>query len=187
MVEMLNPPQDQVRSTSHGRGGAGNIAKRNVNDALNPEDFKTPTIKNDLYTTGRGGTGNMAMNLKEVPEMARAAQDVEAPVAHHKEAKGTIHWGRGGQGNKTTVGMTREEEKAAQQQERRARSKERTSSGTKDRASLGNIVDKGKDMLGLGGKKKSDADKNGPVGAKNGAVQNGNETATGTGEPVIRI
>lgn len=42
-------------------------------------DLTTPTIKANIYTTGRGGTGNMAKNDKERPDLARVSQDVEAP------------------------------------------------------------------------------------------------------------
>lgn len=37
----------------------------------------TPVIKEQMYTTGRGGTGNMAKNDPSRPEEARAAQDVD--------------------------------------------------------------------------------------------------------------
>ncbi|EOD45695.1 uncharacterized protein LTHEOB_2821 [Neofusicoccum parvum] len=66
-----------------------------------PGDLVTPTIKSALYTTGRGGSGNMARNDPEHPEIARAAQDVEAPpgaVRDHHEA-GPKHFGRGGAAN----------------------------------------------------------------------------------------
>lgn len=41
---------------------------------ISPDDLATPTLKNDFYTTGRGGTGNMAKNTDA--EDARRAQDV---------------------------------------------------------------------------------------------------------------
>ena len=65
---------------------------------------------------------------------ARKAQDVETPVHHDKEKKGTYHWGRGGEGNMMTVGKDSTSEK-----------KERSGS-FKDK------LDKGKEMLGLKGK-----------------------------------
>jgi hypothetical protein len=40
----------------------------------------------------------MAQNDPHHPELARAAQDVEAP-AHASEPKGAIHYGRGGAAN----------------------------------------------------------------------------------------
>lgn len=36
-------------------------------------------MKSDHYTTGRGGTGNMAKFDPDRPEEARAAQDVDVP------------------------------------------------------------------------------------------------------------
>jgi hypothetical protein len=42
---------------------------------ISPEDLKTPTLKSDVYTTGRGGSGNMAKNTD--PLETRRAQDVE--------------------------------------------------------------------------------------------------------------
>ncbi|KAF2863613.1 hypothetical protein K470DRAFT_201398, partial [Piedraia hortae CBS 480.64] len=95
---------------SHGRGGAGNISKEHA--SVEASDLKTPTIKAPTYTTGRGGTGNMAVNDPSHPEVARAAQDTEAPICHEKLAKGTYHWGRGGEGNMVTIGSAdrREEE-----------------------------------------------------------------------------
>jgi len=43
---------------------------------VDPVDLETPTIKSDVYTTGRGGSGNMAKNTD--PYEARRAQDVVA-------------------------------------------------------------------------------------------------------------
>jgi len=37
--------------------------------------------------------GNMATNLENFPEIARAAQDVDTPAHHDKEARGTYHFG----------------------------------------------------------------------------------------------
>lgn len=52
-----------------------------------PKDLTTPTIKQDYYTTGRGGTGNMMHNDKEHPEIARESQDVEAPPLRLEEGR----------------------------------------------------------------------------------------------------
>lgn len=41
-------------------------------------ELVTPTLKADIYTTGRGGSGNMVPN--EDPEIARVRQDVGVPV-----------------------------------------------------------------------------------------------------------
>ncbi|KAI5853318.1 hypothetical protein BZA05DRAFT_418134 [Tricharina praecox] len=84
------------RVVSHGRGGAGNI--RETADAYkeSESDLKIPTLKSAVYTTGRGGTGNMAINDPNHPENARIAQDVEGvpPVLSND-----FHGGRGGAGN----------------------------------------------------------------------------------------
>lgn len=86
---------------SHGRGGAGNIRPDNPQPTTEA-DLKIPKITSSVYTTGRGGQGNMAHNLD--PEEARRAQDVEVD----KEEVDTLqrrsfqidqHAGRGGAGN----------------------------------------------------------------------------------------
>jgi len=82
---------------STGRGGAGNIGKERRESFTSPKDLETPIIKADTYTTGRGGSGNMAKNDPQRPELARAAQDVEAPKPRDHE--GPFHYGRGGAGN----------------------------------------------------------------------------------------
>lgn len=64
---------------SHGRGGAGNINSSLTNKPIDAADFETPTLKGEVYTTGRGGSGNMAKNLD--PAEARRAQDVIGLVA----------------------------------------------------------------------------------------------------------
>lgn len=61
---------------SSGRGGAGNIGDAAKSPKINPQDLQTPTLKAPVYTTGRGGSGNMANNTD--PDEARAAQDVNA-------------------------------------------------------------------------------------------------------------
>ncbi|TKA77614.1 hypothetical protein B0A55_03135 [Friedmanniomyces simplex] len=126
------------QTRSHGRGGAGNINSQ-PSTTLEAPDFSTPTIKSNTYTTGRGGQGNMATNLQNFPEIARAAQDVNAPAHHEKEARGTYHWGRGGEGNKMTVGSDKSKERpglGGEQQQRRG--------------SFQGIVEKGKEILGMG-------------------------------------
>lgn len=47
---------EQTRSTSHGRGGAGNI-NSGPSTVRTADDMRTPEIKQPHYTTGRGGTG----------------------------------------------------------------------------------------------------------------------------------
>jgi hypothetical protein len=44
-----------------GRGGAGNVGTANTSSS-DSASLVTPTIKSATYTTGRGGTGNMAQN-----------------------------------------------------------------------------------------------------------------------------
>jgi hypothetical protein len=41
---------------------------------LDPVTLETPILKGDVFTTGRGGSGNMAKNTD--PEATRLAQDV---------------------------------------------------------------------------------------------------------------
>lgn len=62
--------------SSHGRGGAGNMANASQSPKLNPSDLETPVLKKPVVTTGRGGTGNMAKN--DDPQETRLRQDVEA-------------------------------------------------------------------------------------------------------------
>lgn len=104
MADSLLPPLHQ--KASHGRGGAGNIGPT-VNDAARPANLATPTIKSPIYTTGRGGSGNMKRNDPKHPELARKSQDV-APVVQRRRGSGsgsgdrgmgTGHTGRGGAAN----------------------------------------------------------------------------------------
>jgi hypothetical protein len=94
-------------AVTYGRGGAGRSSLTNTwmlkadfrpgnvttkggkSPAFKPET--TPTLKSQMYTTGRGGTGNMAKN--EHPDEARRAQDVEVPGITLPE--GIHHTGRG--------------------------------------------------------------------------------------------
>lgn len=64
--------------TSHGRGGAGNMADNANAPKPTAEDLQTPTLKTNVITTGRGGTGNMAKNTD--PYETRLRQDVGAYV-----------------------------------------------------------------------------------------------------------
>ncbi|KAL8673759.1 MAG: hypothetical protein Q9168_001820 [Polycauliona sp. 1 TL-2023] len=71
---------------------AGNIGPT-VNDA-SQSGLTTPTIKTSIYTTGRGGSGNMKQNDPRHPEIARRAQDVAPPVKRkYSDERG--HIGRG--------------------------------------------------------------------------------------------
>lgn len=108
------------RNISHGRGGAGNIysAKDTREVITTPKDLITPTIKQDVFTTGRGGSGNMMVNDPQRPELARESQDVEAPP--QRVEQGPHHTGRGGAAN-AYIPSTKEEEKAREQAEEEVR------------------------------------------------------------------
>ncbi|KAI5303984.1 hypothetical protein KEM56_006989 [Ascosphaera pollenicola] len=87
------------RQISYGRGGAGNIHSAKNAEQLGEKDLKTPTLKSDVYTTGRGGSGNMVHN--DDPKVARIAQDVEAPpnLLANNEPDRKVLLGRGGAAN----------------------------------------------------------------------------------------
>ncbi|KAL2114684.1 hypothetical protein VUR80DRAFT_2664 [Thermomyces stellatus] len=80
---------------SYGRGGAGNIVPDTPQPRISYKDLQTPTLKSSVFTTGRGGTGNMAINTD--PHLARLCQDVEPVV--RRSSSGVQHAGRGGAGN----------------------------------------------------------------------------------------
>lgn len=104
----------------------GNIGS-DAEKALLPtvESLKTPTIKTEHFTTGRGGTGNMAYNHPAVPEMARASQDVGAPAIKRRESETGqgIRHGRGGAANISrpdqNVVVTKDETRGRDQSGRR--------------------------------------------------------------------
>ncbi|KAI4123566.1 MAG: hypothetical protein LQ341_007182, partial [Variospora aurantia] len=85
---------------SHGRGGVGNIGTT-VNDSAKPAALITPTLKSPIYTTGRGGSGNMKRNDPGHPEVARRSQDVivPPPAKRRMSGAGGGHIGRGGVAN----------------------------------------------------------------------------------------
>jgi hypothetical protein len=93
----------------------GNIGKDASTTSTTPADLTTPHLKGEHYTTGRGGSGNMARNDPLHPELARASQDVEAPA--HREKDGPHHYGRGGAAN--IAKMTPEEVKAEEKRKER--------------------------------------------------------------------
>ncbi|KAJ5104187.1 hypothetical protein N7532_004716 [Penicillium argentinense] len=99
------------RTISYGRGGAGNMSRQQ--SATTPKDLITPTIKQEVYTTGRGGSGNMAHNDPDRPEIARESQDIESPPLRAQQIP--HHTGRGGAANAYIP--TPEEEERARQQE----------------------------------------------------------------------
>ncbi|KAL4866091.1 hypothetical protein BDV12DRAFT_199529 [Aspergillus spectabilis] len=106
-----------ARNISHGRGGAGNIYSSETKQTT-PQDLVTPTIKQDVYTTGRGGAGNMLHNDPDRPELARESQDVEAPPMRVQDAQ-PHHTGRGGAAN--LYYPTPEEEKKAREEDEQLR------------------------------------------------------------------
>ena len=118
----------------------GNIAKDDPNNYPKPEDLVTPTLKSDKYTTGRGGTGNMAKNDTQHPELARAAQDVDS--GPQPEPQGPKHYGRGGAANIISDGQP------AQRKSAEAKRK-----GEEARAEDKGLLAKGKDFLTKLGKK----------------------------------
>ncbi|KAG5971981.1 hypothetical protein E4U55_000977 [Claviceps digitariae] len=81
--------------SSHGRGGAGNMADATKSPKLHASDLETPVLTKPVVTTGRGGTGNMARN--DDPQATRLRQDVEAVPRRY--SSGAQHTGRGGAGN----------------------------------------------------------------------------------------
>lgn len=94
LVEKANRSSTDIKGpTSHGRGGAGNMGT-SVTDFDSPS-LETPTLKGEVYTTGRGGSGNMAKNTD--PDAARRAQDVT--IHPRRESGGSTHVGRGGAAN----------------------------------------------------------------------------------------
>ncbi|KAH0611384.1 uncharacterized protein H6S33_010649 [Morchella sextelata] len=95
VVTNASTERDSTSISLHGRGGAGNVGP--VDNVETEESLKIPVLKSPVYTTGRGGNGNMAQNDPNHPEKARIAQDVEeAPKAR---GSGDFHAGRGGAGN----------------------------------------------------------------------------------------
>lgn len=103
----------------------------------------------------------MANANSTAPEEARLRQDVEAPKAHGKELEGTYHWGRGGQGNMTTLVRTQSGVAAGEGEKPMLLSSlgggggntnnyNTTSNKNGNRSgSFGGIVNKGRELLGL--------------------------------------
>lgn len=93
-------------------------------------------------TPAVAGSGNMVSN--DDPSAARVAQDVESPAAVQKDPQGTFHWGRGGEGNKVTLGGA----------DRPKQNERKGSKGAGERRpSFAGVIEKGKEMLGVGKKK----------------------------------
>lgn len=92
----LDPQPSASLTTLPGRGGAGNVTSKETAvpkaaTTAQTQSITTPTLKSKMYTTGRGGTGNMARN--DFGEEARLAQDVDVPGITLPE--GPAHTGRG--------------------------------------------------------------------------------------------
>lgn len=68
------------------------MAKPHDTHVTGSAELVTPTLKADIYTTGRGGSGNMVPN--EDPESARVRQDVGVPVPV-RDSVDTFLTGRG--------------------------------------------------------------------------------------------
>ena len=69
----------------------GNVVAKTPQSPSTEPVMNAPTLKSNMYTTGRGGSGNMARNDDE--EEARIAQDVDVPGITLPE--GPTHTGRG--------------------------------------------------------------------------------------------
>lgn len=81
----------EVSDRTANSSNPGNISRQH--SAPTPKDLVTPTIKQEVFTTGRGGSGNMAHNDPERPEIARESQDVESPPLRAQQIP--HHTGRG--------------------------------------------------------------------------------------------
>lgn len=74
----------------------GNIGNRNLKPQDVGTELITPELKLPTYTTGRGGSGNMAKNDQGAE--ARMVQDV-GPVSRKNSITTPVSTGRGGGGN----------------------------------------------------------------------------------------
>ncbi|TGZ76716.1 hypothetical protein EX30DRAFT_375255 [Ascodesmis nigricans] len=110
------PSAPLSRVISHNRGGAGNLipVPPPPSTPTPPPPSADPTIPHltsAVYTTGRGGQGNMTVNRDA--EAARRAQDVEVGGEELGELGrregGVVLAGRGGKGNVVREGEEREE------------------------------------------------------------------------------
>jgi hypothetical protein len=115
------------------------------------QDVRIPILKGLVYTTGRGGSGNMALNDPENPEKARRAQDIEEPIRICNSSE--FHGGRGGAGNianpdDVDAALAREEAEKRRLAGKRAEPVDHT------KVDYRGWADRGKDML-FGRKKKT--------------------------------
>ena len=94
----------------------------------------------------------------------RAAQDVSTPEAHNREMKGTYHWGRGGEGNMVTLegknGKAEEGKRKGSVAGKEAGNGEGQGAGARARRKSSNVLERGKEMLGLS-KEAKEREKNG--------------------------
>ena len=149
---------------STGRGGAGkrilplnphvvkgvsvltNISLGNIGSPKmapkRDENLETPTLKTSIYTTGRGGAGNMAHFEKNDPNEARVAQDIEAPI-RHENPHASVVTGRGGTGNM----VKGDADGHSGARSKRSNSGGSTTSNGSRRRRSSSIVDKGIEML----------------------------------------
>jgi hypothetical protein len=88
----LSPIQRRNSSAQTLTPATGNIVPKAATPTP-PDDLETPTLKTPKYTTGRGGSGNMANNNLEDPSEARRSQDVGPAVSRYSETES--HFGRG--------------------------------------------------------------------------------------------
>jgi len=128
-----------LRVVSYGRGGVGNIGEA----VGEPEDqVALPHLTSAVYTTGRGGTGNMALNDPNHPEYARIAQDIDLPMT--LDSTTDFHGGRGGAGN---VYHPEEEEAKAAKLREEEEAKKRPPPVDHSKIDYRGWADKGKDLL----------------------------------------
>jgi len=99
----------------------------------------------------------------------RAAQDVSTPEAHNREMKGTYHWGRGGEGNMVTLegkngkadeGKRKGSVAGKDLGEAEAKEGQSGGAGARARRKSSNVLERGKEMLGLS-KEAKEREKNG--------------------------
>ncbi|MCJ1366663.1 hypothetical protein MMC16_005793 [Acarospora aff. strigata] len=170
------PPSTDSSRVSYGRGGAGthlsgplppsllplpppsyNLKPTNPNPPGNigrqptespAPDLVTPTIKSLTYTTGRGGTGNMAKNDPTNPAIARERQDVAS--LPRRMSEGESHFGRGGAAN--TIRPSAEEIARAREENARIEQalREKEAAGESHKG----LADKGKGLLEKAGVRK---------------------------------
>jgi len=126
--------------SSTGRGGAGNFGPKS--ESCESLDLTTPFITTPIYTSGRGGTGNMQRNDPNHPEYARSSQDVELPPVRPSSSE--YHGVRGGAGNVFTP--SEDELMDAREYEERIKY-DRTVQVDHSRIDYRGWADKGKDFL----------------------------------------